>query len=477
MPSTLEQLRERHGSRYKWLVLLTVMIGSMASILSSTIVNVAIPDLSRHFVLGQERAQWVSAAFMLAMTLSMLTTPWLLLRFGLRRTYTGAILTLLAGGVIGGFSFNYSMLISMRVAEGLASGILQPIPAILVLRAFQQHEQGKAMGIFGFGVVFAPAIGPSVGGFLVEQFGWRSIFFVVVPFCLIVLLMVRRFLAINTADSTEDNPLDWKGLLLVAVGVIGTLNGLVHLHDDRLLAAALIGVGIACMIWFVLYELKSPQPLMNMALFRYRQFSMGALVAFIYGMGLFGSTYLLPVFMQMGLNYAPSQAGLVLLPAGVALALTIPIAGRLADRVAPYVLVSLGLALLALSFGLMGSDAGGSSYLALMAWAIIGRIGLGFVLPSLSLGSMRGVDAAFIAQGASTINFMRQLGGAIGVSLAGILLEWRLSAHHVALSTGAAQGSGGQVQAFDETFLVVSGVCAIAVVAAWRMRPRAVPAT
>jgi predicted MFS family arabinose efflux permease len=297
-----------------------------------------------------------------------------------------------------------------------------------------------------------------------------------VPFCLIVLLMVRRFLAINTAASDDDRPLDWKGLLLVAVGVIATLNGLVHLHDDRVLAASLIGVGIAGMIWFVLYELKAPQPLMDMALFRYRQFSMGALVAFIYGMGLFGSTYLLPVFMQMGLNYAPSQAGLVLLPAGVVLALTIPIAGRLADRVAPYVLVSLGLALLALSFGLMGSDVGGSSYLALMAWAIIGRIGLGFVLPSLSLGSMRGVDAAFIAQGASTINFMRQLGGAIGVSLAGILLEWRLSAHQVALSGGIAQGSAGQVKAFDETFLVVSGVCAIAVVAAWRMRPRTVPA-
>ena len=167
MPPTLEELRNRYGSRYKWLVLLTVMIGTMASILSSTIVNVAVPDLSRHFTLGQERAQWVSAAFMLAMTLSMLTTPWLLLRYGLRRTYTGAILVLLAGGVIGGFSVNYPMLLTMRVVEGLAAGILQPIPAIVILRSFDANEQGKAMGIFGFGVVLAPALGPSVGGILV----------------------------------------------------------------------------------------------------------------------------------------------------------------------------------------------------------------------------------------------------------------------------------------------------------------------
>src|SRR3954469_1144225 len=110
MPPTFEQLTERYGSRYKWLVLLTVMIGTMASILSSTIVNVAVPDLSRHFTLGQERAQWVSTSFMLAMTLSMLTTPWLLLRFGLLPTSAGAML-LLAGGIFGGISVNYGMLI------------------------------------------------------------------------------------------------------------------------------------------------------------------------------------------------------------------------------------------------------------------------------------------------------------------------------------------------------------------------------
>ncbi|MGZ3241498.1 MAG: MFS transporter, partial [Burkholderiaceae bacterium] len=294
MSSTLEELLQRYGTRYKWLVLLTVMIGSMASILSSTIVNVAVPDLSRHFVLGQERAQWVSAAFMLAMTLSMLTTPWLLLRYGLRKTYTVAILVLLAGGVTGGFSINYPMLLSMRVLEGLASGILQPIPAIVIMRAFDIKEQGKAMGIFGFGVVLAPAMGPSVGGFLVEQFGWRSIFFVVVPFCLAVLVMIRRYLAVNSPMMGDAKALDWIGLLLVGVSTISVLNGLVLLHHELLPAVGLLMLGATSFIAFILYQLRVEQPLVNMKLFRYRQFSMGALVSFIYGMGLFGSTYLLP---------------------------------------------------------------------------------------------------------------------------------------------------------------------------------------
>jgi DHA2 family multidrug resistance protein len=469
MQPTLEQLRERYGARYKWLLLLTVMIGTMASILSSTIVNVAVPDLSHHFALGQERAQWVSAGFMLAMTLSMLTTPWLLLRYGLRRTYTGAICLLLFGGVVGGFSINYPMLLMMRVTEGLAAGVLQPIPAIVVLRAFDAKEQGKAMGIFGFGVVLAPAIGPSVGGFLVEHFGWRSIFFVVVPFCLGVLVMIRRFLAVNSPMMGDAKSLDWKGLLLAGVCTVSLLNGLVHLQSDLPVAAVLLLTGMASFAAFVAYQLRAREPLMNMQLFRYRQFCMGALVAFIYGAGLFGSTYLLPVYMQMALAYAPSEAGLILLPAGIILGFTIMLAGKLADRVAPNILVSAGLSLLALSFALMTIDSAGTGYFMLMAWAIIGRVGLGFILPALSLGSMRGLDSSLIAQGASTINFFRQLGGAIGVSLVGIVLEWRLAAHHAALSGQA--NAAERIHAFNETFLFVALICATAVLAAWRMRP------
>lgn len=467
MHPTYEQLSQRYGSRYKWLVLLTVMIGTMASIMSSTIVNVAVPDLSRYFVLGQERAQWVSAGFMLAMTLSMLTTPWLLLRFGLRRTYAGAILLLLSGGMVGGFSINYPMLLSMRVVEGLAAGILQPIPSIVVLRAFEKKEQGRAMGIFGFGVVLAPAIGPSIGGFLVEQFGWRSIFFVVVPFCLVVLLMVQRLLAVNSPMKGEAQPLDWKGLLLACVGTTGLLNGLVHLHDGFMQSVPLIVIGLAGLGGFVAYQMRTENGLMNMHLFRYPQFAMGALVAFIYGAGLFGSTYLLPVYMQMALHYAPSQAGMVLLPAGVVLAVTIIVAGRLADRFAPGILVSIGLCLLALSFSLMAAGTSTTGYFTLMVWAIVGRIGLGFVLPSLSLGAMHGVDFGMIAQGASIINFLRQLGGAIGVSLVGIVLEWRLAVH----TGGAAASQDAHLQAFNETFLLVALFCVVAVPAALRMHP------
>ena len=467
---SLEQLGERYGARYKWRVLLTAMIGTMASILSSTIVNVAVPDLSAYFQLGQAQAQWVSAGFMVAMTLSMLLTPWLLERHGLRRTYSGAVALLMAGGVAGGLASDYDLVLAMRVVEGLAAGVLQPIPAIIILRAFEPHQQGRAMGIFGFGVVFAPAIGPAVGGFLVEQFGWRSIFFVVVPFCLSSLALATRYLP-AALPGRGRKPIDWRGLILAGTGVICLLNGLVQLQGQRVgQGFSLLFAGVLAIAGFILLELRLDAPLMNLRLFGRRQFGMGALVAFIYGMALFGSTYLLPVYMQLALMYGPARSGLVLLPAGLVLAVVIPVAGSLADRLPAHWLVSGGLGLLAASFALLATVGSGTPYLVLMLWAIVGRIGLGLVLPSLSLASMRGLAPTEIAQGSVSINFARQLGGAIGVSVTGILLEWRLTAHGASLAASDASVPG-RIRAFDETLLALAVLCALAMGAAWRMHP------
>ncbi|WP_286758189.1 DHA2 family efflux MFS transporter permease subunit [Ralstonia sp. RL] len=467
---TLEALRARHGEHFKWLVLFTLMVGAVSSVISATIVNVAIPDLSRHFVLGQERAQWVSASFMVAMTLSMLLTPWLLLRFGLRRTFIGALVLLGVGGLAGGLSPNYGVMIAMRVVEGVAAGIMQPLPNILILRVFPEREQGKAFGLFGFGVVLAPAVGPSVGGFLVELFGWRSIFFVVVPFTLLGWAMARRFMAINSSMAGDPKPLDWRGLLLIGAATVSLLNGLVALHGDVVHGAVLMLVSGVCVAGFVSWQRRVESPLLDLRLFSYRQFAMGAVVAFIYGAGLYGSTYLVPVYMQVALAYAPSRAGLVLLPAGLVLAVTIMLAGRLTNRIEPFRLVSFGLAALALSFFLMATNTRDTSYLLLIAIAVVGRVGLGFVLPSLSLGAMRGVDFTLIAQGSSAVNFLRQLGGAIGVSATGIFLQWRLATRGIETVHGAAVDPQARLVAFDETFVLLGALCALAVAAAWRMR-------
>ena len=474
---TTTDLQARYGDRFRWLLLLAVMVGTMASIMSSTIVNVAVPDMSRHFVLGPSRAQWVSSGFMVAMTVSMLTTPWLLTRYGYRGVYGGAMWLLMAGGISGGLANDFGLVMAARVAEGLAAGVVQPIPAIIILRAFQPNEQGRASGLFGMGVVLAPAIGPSIGGVLVDLFGWRSIFFMVVPFCLLSLWMARKFVPTTapgglTASRTGAT-LDWRGLLLATVGTLCLLNGMVRLRTETsatayvLLFAAVLAV-IAFIGWQRRLAASGGAPLMDLALFGYRQFAMGSVVAVIYGTALFGSTYLLPVYMQLGLKMSPSYVGAILLPAGLMLAATIAIVGRMADRQPTYLLVSIGLTLLAASFALMATVGLGTAVWVLVLWAILGRIGLGFILPSLNLGAMRPLDQALIPQGASAINFLRMLGGATGVSLCGIVLEWRLAAHGDALDNPVT--SPARLAAFNESFLMLAALCALALVAAWQLK-------
>lgn len=497
---SIATLKARYGERYRWLLLLSVMVGTMASIMSSTIINVAIPDMSQHFTIGQARAQWVTSGFMAAMTVSMLTTPWLLSRYGYRRTYSGCMWLLLLGGVAGGFANDFALVLAARVAEGLAAGVVQPIPAIIILRAFEPHEQGRASGIFGMGVVLAPALGPSMGGLLVDGFGWRSIFFMVVPFCIASLWMAQRFVpGLSGGGSHPDRTqpshpsseaagtaLDWRGLLLATAGTLCLLNGLVELQTGTAASAAtLLGSAALILVAFVVLQrrtLKARQrhpdqgvdPLMNLSLFADRRFAMGSIVAFIYGIALFGSTYLLPVYMQMGLGLSPSYVGTILLPAGVVLAITIAVVGRLADRQPTHVLVSIGLVLLAVSFALMFTiDLRRPTQIVplLVVWAVLGRIGLGFILPSLNIGAMRGLGHAHIPQGASVINFLRMLGGAAGVSLCGIVLEWRVAAHGFRLDT--ASTSPERLAAFDETFFMLAAVCAVALIAALKLKAAA----
>ncbi|MEZ5740585.1 MAG: DHA2 family efflux MFS transporter permease subunit [Burkholderiaceae bacterium] len=482
-PQTLEMMQARYGGRYRWYVLLTVMSGMMAAIVSSTIVNVAVPDMSRAFELTQSRAQWIAAAFMMAMTLALPLTPSLLQRLGLFKTYVIALCLLMSGGILGGFSPNYELLIVARVIEGFAAGFIQPIPNIIILRAFEPREQGRAMGFYGLGVVLAPAMGPTVGGLLVEAFGWRSIFFFVVPVCLAALLMSHRFLARTSSFPAATRRFDWRGLALLATVLLLLQNGLVQLGEAHKLGHWMISVSILLGAWFSISQWHRAEPLVQVRLFSHRTFAMGMIVAFVYGIGLFGSTYLVPVFLQTGLGYSPSAAGAALMPAGFTLAVTVFVSGRLADRFEAAYLVCAGVSLLTLSMLLLSSVDLLTPYLHILLFIMVGRVGLGLVLPSLMLGVSRGLARDETPQAVSMLSLLRQLGGALGISLVGLLIDWRMRA--VGIDPGivwrnlmTGQGAPGPVipheelvQPFAETLQLLALISAPAIIAAVLMRP------
>ena len=481
-PNSLQALKVRYGERHRWLLLLSVMLGTMASVMSSTIMNVGIPDMSHHFALNPARAQWVTSGFMVAMTVGMLVTPWMLSRFGYRRTYQVCMWMLLVGGMAGGVSPWYGGALLARVVEGLAAGVVQPIPVVIIMNAFAPDERGKASGFFGTGVVMAPAIGPSIGGILVDALGWRSIFFMVVPLALTALWLARRYVPTTAPGGVKagqhGGQLDGVGLMLSLAGTVLLLLGMVGWREaGAVQGLPLLVLAVTVALVFVSWQKRlqhkrrhDPQaqaPLMDLRVFGHRSFAMGSLVAITYGTALFGSTYLLPVYMQSGLGLSASYVGSALLPAGLMLALTITLVGRWSDRASKPRLVMVGLVLLAASFALMSTVDPEQGLLALWLWVILGRVGLGFILPSLNLGAMWGMPPALITQGSSVINFMRMLGGAVGVSLCAIVLEWRLDAAGIAhLSAGDGLA---RLQAFRETFWFLSALTALAIWPATRL--------
>jgi Na+/melibiose symporter-like transporter len=275
--------------------------------------------------------------------------------------------------------------------------------------------------------------------------------------------------------AQREAALDWPGLLLAAVGITCLLNGLVDLHGGAHgSAGALLGGALVALAAFLAWErrvqARGGEPLVNLRLWSNRTYTMGVVVSFIYGSALFGSTYLLPVYMQLGLKLPAAHVGTILLPAGIVLALTIGGVGRITHRVPTHVLVSIGLALLTASFALMSTVGLATPLALLVAWAILGRVGLGFIMPSLNIGAMRSLDKGLIPHGASAINFMRMLGGAAGVSLCAVALEWRTAAHGDSLARAAT--SPARLAAFDETFLMLAAVCALALLAAWQLHER-----
>jgi predicted MFS family arabinose efflux permease len=281
--------------------------------------------------------------------------------------------------------------------------------------------------------------------------------------------MTRRYLPHNAPGGkpvdADAPPPDAASLLMLAALLAALLNGLASLQGAHpAWGGALLALAAALGVAFVRRQQHVAAPLMQMALYRQPVFRRAALVAVVYGAGLFGSTYLLPVFMLVALGLPASQVGTVLLPAGVALALTIPLAGRLADRAPLHLTLTIGLLVMTASFAVMVGVGRGTAIGWLTLWAMLGRIGLGCVIPSLSLSAMRSLDLSLVAAGTSTMNFLRQLGGAVGVNGVGIVLEWRLQTH-------AALGAAGTVRAFHEVLVLMALLTGAAALAAWQMKP------
>jgi EmrB/QacA subfamily drug resistance transporter len=440
-----------------------MLLGAISTILSATIVNVAFPALIAEFHVGHDELQWIAAGYLAAMTATMLGTAWLVRALGERAVFVGMLALFLGASLGAAASFSTDVLIVARVIQGAAAGVLQPLAMIVLFRVFPIDERGRAMALYGFGIVLAPAIGPAIGGTLLDAFGWRSIFLLTVPSSIAGILLGIRALPGQARDHSLR--FDLVGWLLLVASLITLLNVPVVGHRQGFASPPVLALIVGSVVLaaaFVAWERRTQAPLLPIALFRHRPFAGASIVAFAYGIGLFGSTYLVPVFAQQIAHYDATDAGWLLMPPGIALAIAIAVGGRMSDRMHPAPVIIAGLALFALSSLLLAFSGAATGFALLALWLVIGRIGLGMLIPALNVAAVQSLAGTELAYASAAVNFVRQLGGAIGVNLLAVVLEWRLGAT-----------AADPARAFHECFAIVTLAFALAIIPAWFIRTRA----
>jgi DHA2 family multidrug resistance protein len=420
---------EIYGPAYIGFAVVTSMLGSFATLLTGTIINVAIPEVMGAFGIGQDQAQWLSTGFLAAGTVTMLMTAWCMQAFGARVTYVVAMLIFLFGSILGGIAQNTETLIISRVITGAASGILGPLAMVINFQIFPVRHRGFAMGLFGIGVVLAPALGPALGGLLIDNYSWRYVFFLAIPFSMISVPLALMFMPGREKNATIP-PFDWIGCGLISVFLISFLIALTDGQSEGWTSdytVTLFATAVISLICFCQWELNNPHPLLDLKIFSHFRFLASAIVTFVVGIGLYGSTFLLPLFLQTLQGIMPTDSGLLMLPAGLAMAAFFPLAGALSDRIQPRLVIIAGLLLFTISSWLMRVVDINTAYGMIVLWALIGRVGLALIFPSLNVASLATLPMKYLSQGSGAVNFLRQLGGTFGVNLLSIFLARRTS--------------------------------------------------
>jgi EmrB/QacA subfamily drug resistance transporter len=460
--ATTEELFARYGPAYRWLATVTVMLGTISAVLTTTSVNVAIPDIMGAFGIGQDRAQWLSTGTLAAMTVGMLLNSWVMHSFGQRNTFVGALAVFIGALLLAGAAPNENVLIFARVVQGAVAGMLQPLAMYTLFRVFPPDQRGAAMGFFGMSVILGPAIGPTLGGLLIDLFNWRFIFFVPVGVSAVGILMGSAFLPGREQEGGRMR-FDGLGFVLLSVAIAASLTALSNgqregWYSDYVLA--LFTVSIAGGGAFIWWSLQADEPLVDLRVFASARFAAASAVAVIYGAGIFGSTYLMPLFVQTVQNSTALEAGLLLMPAGLVMGLLIPIGGYLSDRISPTFLIMTGLLFFAASaFWLAGVDTNMPFWIISFS-VVLSRVGLAIIKPALDVTALRALTPALLRQGAGMINFARQIGGAFGVNLLSVVLDRRTFFHSDILTATQTGGNSATLELLRsvEALLARAGV-------------------
>jgi len=421
--ASVEALGQRYGGKYRWLALFTVTLGALATILSSTIANMAIPVVMEEFAIEQDVAHWLTTGFLTSVPVGMLLSGWLIDRWGQKQVFVVSSALFIVTSLLAAQSSYFIALAGYRVLQGLTAGVVQPLALLTIFAVFPMHQRGLAIGLYGFGAVLGPASAPVLGGVLVDLWSWPAIFLVAVPVVLLAMALAFFFVP-DTQTSEGRTPFDWRGLgwllLVWCLHLWWLTEGFRYPLWPQL--ALLLGFA-AAMVVFVRYQLAAQHPLLGLRVFSDALFTVGFLLSVVLGVGLFASTYVAALFFQQVLGKSAAEAGFMLLPAGLVMAFTFPVAGHLSDRWPFYRLMNIGLLLFAASMLAMAYTPLAGSVVLWTAWMGVCRLSLGILTPALGATPLQGLPNHLLSQGAGIINFARQWGAVAGVASIAVFVQ------------------------------------------------------
>ncbi len=412
----------------KWVVALSVLLGSVMGAIDTSVVNVALAHIQASYGVTIQQVAWVSTSYLIAVVIVMPLTAWLGTVMGRRRVYLLSVLIFTIASAFCGLSRTLGQLIFFRVLQGLGGGALQPIAQAIMRETFPLEEQGQAMGFFGMIVLLGPAIGPTLGGWLTDNYSWPWIFFVNLPVGAFALFMGAQFIVDPPYMRARGfRHFDYAGIGLLTVGLASLQILLEEGERDAWFASPLIVsltvIAVLTLAAFIAWELRTPSPAVDLRVLGNLTFAAGSLIIGIVGLVLFGGLILLPLFLQNLLHYDATQAGLALMPRSLVMVLMMPVAGALYNRLGVYVMLPIGLAVSAFAGVMMARFNLDSGPVQILWPQLIQGAGFAFMFISLSTASLSTITRPQMQSAAGLFNLIRQLGGSLGTAIVITLLD------------------------------------------------------
>ncbi len=413
-------------SRYRWVAMAIVLIGTFMVILDTSIVNVALPQIGAdfHTLSGVE---WIVTAYLLAVGVSMMATGWLADRFGRKRVFVVNLALFTAGSLLCALSPNLPVIVVFRVLQGLGGGALMPLAMAMIYELFEPQERGRALGIWGIAAMAAPALGPVLGGYLATAASWRWLFLINVPIGAVGVPLAMRLL--RDVGFRERRRFDAVGLAVSSIGLVLVLLALSEAPDWGWGSAAFIGcmtVGTVLLVAFVLHALRVEHPLMEMRIFTEPVFSLTMAVIWCITIAQFARLVFIPLELETLRGLSALRVGLVLTPSALGIATTMAVGGRLADRIGARLPCTIGMVILAVSFWPLGHLGVDTSLWVIAAWLFVGGVGAGLSMMPNTVAGMNSVASRFVAQASAIRSLNRQLAGAFGTAILASFLASRI---------------------------------------------------